>query len=175
MSREDLVPVIEIDPVARAEDLTVKTIADLTMLEPFEMGNRGPILCVKGAAVTRRTIMNGGKHQKLVVEIGEKVDLGFSLDVNEWQGKKTVQLVLKDVKQDVGDEMKGKVPDQMETEQDEQGLPVWLIVSGAILALLTPIRLVIFSSMCYVGSTSHLSKWICIFAAQSSAPLPLLS
>lgn len=33
--------------------------------------------------------------------------------------------------------MEGEMPDQMETEQDEQGLPVWLIVSGAILALLT--------------------------------------
>lgn len=115
LSEEDLVPLIEIDAVARAEDLTLETIADLKRLEPFGMGNKGPILCVKGAAVTRRTIMSGGKHLKLAVEIdgktfdavgwgmaeakiGKKVDLAFSLDVNEWQGKMNVQLVLKDVK-----------------------------------------------------------------------------
>lgn len=30
--------------------------------------------------------------------------------------------------------MEGKISDQMEPEQDEQGFPVWWIVSGAILA-----------------------------------------
>ncbi|WP_224962638.1 single-stranded-DNA-specific exonuclease RecJ [Geomonas subterranea] len=115
LSDEDLVPVIEIDAVARAEDLSLKTIEDLKRLEPFGMGNRGPVFCVKGATVvSRRTLKD--VHLKLQVEIdgqcfdaigwgmaekktGKRADLAFALDVNEWNGKKTVQLILKDIRQ----------------------------------------------------------------------------
>lgn len=114
LSEDDLVPVIEIDAVARAEDMTLKTIEDLKKLEPHGMGNRSPLFCVKGATVlSRRTIKE--KHLKLQIEvdgktfdaigwgmaekkIGKRVDLAFALDVNEWQGKRSVQLMLKDLR-----------------------------------------------------------------------------
>lgn len=114
LSDEDLVPVIEIDAVARAEDLSLQTVQDLKRLEPFGMGNRSPVFCVKGATVLSRKVLKD-VHLKLQVDvegqkfdaigwgmaerdIGKKVDLAFALDVNEWQGKRSVQLVLKDMK-----------------------------------------------------------------------------
>ncbi|TSK07783.1 MAG: single-stranded-DNA-specific exonuclease RecJ [Geobacter sp.] len=114
LSDEDLVPVIEIDAVARGEDLNLQTIADLKRLEPFGHGNRAPVFCVRGATVVSRKTLKD-VHLKLQVEIdgkrfdaigwgmaekkiGKRVDLAFALDVNEWQGKKSVQLMLKDMK-----------------------------------------------------------------------------
>jgi len=114
LSDEDLVPVIEIDAVAKAEDLTLQTIQDLKKLEPFGMGNRSPVFCVQGANVVTRKILKE-KHLKLQVEVdgktfdaigwgmaekkvGKRVDLAFALDVNEWNGKRTVQFILKDIK-----------------------------------------------------------------------------
>jgi len=116
LSEEDLVPVVEIDAVASAEDLTMRTIADLKRLEPHGAGNRAPVFCVLGAEVSARKVMGKEKnHLKLTLRVGEtnvdaigfgmadkelgtNVDVAFCLDVNEWRGKRTVQLMLRDIR-----------------------------------------------------------------------------
>jgi len=114
LSSDDLIPLIMIDSIATADDLCLQTIADLKRLEPYGMGNRSPVFCVQGATVNGRRVLKE-KHLKLTVDIGGKsfdaigwgmagekigksVDLAFTLDVNEWQGKRSVQLMLKDLK-----------------------------------------------------------------------------
>lgn len=116
LSEEDLVPVIEIDAIATSEDLDLQTIDDLKCLQPFGMSNKGPVFCIQGATVVLKKVIKE-KHLKLKLEIGgqsfdaigwgmaevntggRKVDIAFTMEENIWQNTKSVQLVLKDIKQ----------------------------------------------------------------------------
>jgi single-stranded-DNA-specific exonuclease len=79
------------------------------------MGNPAPVFTVCGAKVADRRVMKE-KHLKLrldchgalldaigfnMAEIGNmtgSVDAAFSLDINRWNGRTTVQMRLKDLK-----------------------------------------------------------------------------
>jgi len=115
LSEDDLVPVLEIDAVLSAQDIHEGTICELRRLEPFGQANRPPLFCVRRASVLTRRVIPKTKHIKLKLgiggqsfeaigwgmaerEIGNTIDVCFSLEINEWQGKRSVQLVLRDLK-----------------------------------------------------------------------------
>ena len=114
LTQEDLQPVTKIDAELGERDICVRTVDDLARLEPFGMKNSSPVFCVRQAEVVSVSPLKD-KHLKLNVKIGgstftalgwgmierqadlsDCVDLAFTLDVNEWRGKRTVQLELKD-------------------------------------------------------------------------------
>ncbi|MGD0586871.1 MAG: single-stranded-DNA-specific exonuclease RecJ [Oryzomonas sp.] len=114
LTEDDLRPVIDIDARLTGKDLTLETADSLTVLEPHGMGNRSAVFCVTGATICEKRILKG-KHLKLSVvidgtkidamwfgmaqmEIGEKADIAFNLEVNEFRGNRKPQMMVKDLK-----------------------------------------------------------------------------
>lgn len=111
---EDLQPVLLLDAEVGPSDLTLDRLSELETLEPYGMGNRSALFVLRGATVRAQRVLKE-KHLKLTLEkngthvdaIGfnlagsetyQKVDVAFSLDDNEWQGVRSVQLKLKDIR-----------------------------------------------------------------------------
>ena len=102
-----------------ASDVSMKLATELTLLEPFGVGNASPQFIIKNADVCRITYLGGGKHSKLLLKKdgelltamyfgvgegelcfseGDTVDVLCSIDVNEFRGVRSVQLILHDVR-----------------------------------------------------------------------------
>jgi single-stranded-DNA-specific exonuclease len=91
----------------------------LQILEPYGVGNPMPSFVLKNIYVSEITPVSDGKHTRFVFTDGnsyvsamyfsnspketgvfasDKVDVLFTVDVNEWMGRRSVQLIVKDVK-----------------------------------------------------------------------------
>lgn len=101
------------DTVADLEELTQEVVNQISQLEPFGNGNQQPILRTNGLTVKNvRTMGANGQHVKLDLQnnagklmqfvafnaqdylyanIGDKVDIWYRLNVNEWQGCRSVE------------------------------------------------------------------------------------
>jgi single-stranded-DNA-specific exonuclease len=112
--------VLDVDfEVIKPKLLTVDNVTALGELEPYGAGNPRPTLCIKGAEVHMATPLAGGKHTKLLirkwdefyecvffsrsieqlgVHEGGTVDVAFIPQINEYRGKRSVQLLLDDLK-----------------------------------------------------------------------------
>lgn len=103
----------------RGTDVSMRLATELTLLEPFGIGNAAPEFIIKNADVCRVTYLGGGKHTKLTLKKdgelltamyfgvgegeldfceGDTVDVLFSIDVNEFRGIRSVQLILRDAR-----------------------------------------------------------------------------
>ena len=96
------------------------TFADqIRLLEPYGISNPIPSFLMRDCKVLDVIPISGGKHTKLIIKKGESnfttmcfsrpqsdlgifpsdmIDLIFNIDINEFNGTKTVQLIAKDVK-----------------------------------------------------------------------------
>ncbi|MBR1842826.1 MAG: single-stranded-DNA-specific exonuclease RecJ [Oscillospiraceae bacterium] len=119
-------PTLAIDfEVIKPELLSVANVMALDELEPFGTGNPAPVLCMKNMTVEAVVPLSGGKHTKLRLEksgmvfdglffgkepdklefkSGDRVDAAFNPQVNEFRGKRTVQLNLIDAVINRGEE-----------------------------------------------------------------------
>ena len=128
LKTEDMVPTFEADCVISFEDANINLAYQLQQLEPYGVGNPMPTFIMRGAFINEITAISEGKHTKLTlsngintitamyfsnspdsldVTVGDRVDVLFNLDVNEWLGRKTAQLIIKDIKPSE-DEIKGE-------------------------------------------------------------------
>ena len=105
---------ITIDCELTPQDVNLELIRDVNQLAPFGMGNPEPLFVGKEFRVgSVRLVGSDQTHLKLTVdgkdaigfglaregnipEVGDKIDLVFSLEKNEWNGNSTAQLKLKD-------------------------------------------------------------------------------
>ncbi len=119
LSEQDMTPTLEADCELTVGDISMNLAEELRMLEPYGVGNPTPTFVWRGATVREITPVGGGKHTRLSVGegrvaftamcfsrseseldlfVGDSVDLMFTLDINEWNGRKSVQLVMRDVR-----------------------------------------------------------------------------
>lgn len=119
LSGGDMTPTLDADCVISLKDADINLAQQLLQLEPYGVGNPMPTFVIRSVWVNEITPVSEGKHTKLVISdgssavtamyfsnspeslgiyIGDKIDVLFNLDVNEWLGKKTVQLIVKDLK-----------------------------------------------------------------------------
>ncbi len=120
MKDEDMVPVVKIDCMLGGRNLNMATAKVLAALEPYGMGNEKPVFGIKSATVGAvSTVGAEGRHIRMQIEKdgtaagcigfgmgeyarllspGDRVHLAFRLDINNYQGTETVQLVLSDIK-----------------------------------------------------------------------------
>ena len=95
------------------EGLSEKLIHDLSRLEPYGHGNPEPVFTIQDVSVTGRRTMGAdaqhvrytlldsegytlhmvafNKAHEFTADIGERVNVWFSLTLNEWQGRRSVE------------------------------------------------------------------------------------
>ncbi len=99
--------------------LTVQQVDALSLLEPFGAGNPKPVFRLKGALVLSCSDVGGGRHLKMRVRreghifdaiffsansaaagvsAGDRVDLVFTPQINEYRGRRDLQLQLCDLR-----------------------------------------------------------------------------
>ena len=118
LSEEDLRPALKIDVELPLEEVTWATHGLLGMLEPTGMENPQPVLISPGVEVQDKRTLGGGKHLKLVLRDGKgeardaiwfrqgplidqvpgRVDVVYTLDANEWNGRRRLQLHVQDLR-----------------------------------------------------------------------------
>lgn len=122
-----MVPRIDVDEVLTLSDITPKFFKCLEMFEPFGPGNMAPVFVCRGLTDSGQTQLVGQtrEHLKLTVvdesvnrpmsaiafkqsehfdaiHRGEKFDICFSLEMNTFRGKETLQLKVYDIKMSDG-------------------------------------------------------------------------
>ena len=119
LKEEDMVSTIETDLEIQFDNITIALAEGLHILEPYGVGNPIPVFMLRDVTVseivgisdnkhTRFTLTNGNGYlsamyfsnspSSLGLYVGDRVDVLFNIDVNEWLGRKSVQLILRDVK-----------------------------------------------------------------------------
>ncbi len=119
--RENLRPTLWIDAETKLEELTWGAHGQLARLEPTGNGNSTPRLLCRNLRVRDLRTVGGGKHLKMIVDqdsqstvldavafqqgawadqlrVGDRVDLVFQLEANEWQGRQSLQLNVQDMR-----------------------------------------------------------------------------
>ena len=95
--------------------LSTQDVESLSLLEPFGSGNPKPVFLLRSVCVLSHTDVGGGRHLKLKlrrdgvvmdaiffsantaacgIENGQRLDIAFTLQINQFRGNRTVQLQL---------------------------------------------------------------------------------
>ena len=117
---EEMVSTLEID--SEVEDVNLLTLTEvegLDLLEPYGAGNPKPVFSLSGCVVSAVSEVGGGRHLKLKltaagrsfdaiffsataaeagVAAGDRVDVAFTPQINEYRGWRNVQLQVCDVR-----------------------------------------------------------------------------
>ncbi len=115
----DLVPAVEVDARVDLSDVTLEAVRELEALAPFGYGNPRPVIEIAGVRVVTSRKVGGGEHirasladgrggtlQVVGFGMGDRahslargrvVDVVGYLEVDEWQGRYSVQLSLLDI------------------------------------------------------------------------------
>ena len=109
---------LEIDALADGGALSLDTAKELNKMAPFGMGNKKPVLYLENGMITStRALGKEGKHSRVMIQDGvsgrefeavmwnsksrvpvdgERVDVVFNPDVNTYNGRDRLQLILID-------------------------------------------------------------------------------
>ena len=119
LDEDALTPTLEADMELTGEDATLALAEELRILEPCGVGNPVPVFVMREVELIDRMSVSGGKHTRLTVATGgktytamyfscppstlpfftgDKIDLLFTLDVNEYNGRRSVQFILRDAR-----------------------------------------------------------------------------
>jgi single-stranded-DNA-specific exonuclease len=115
LSPDDLVPEVPLDADLTGKEVTAETATLCARLSPFGLGNPEPSFMVRRARVLRRRVL-GERHLKLSLDaggtcvdaigfgmgdrsFGDVVDLVFSPQLNEWNGKTSLQFRIRDLRE----------------------------------------------------------------------------
>jgi single-stranded-DNA-specific exonuclease len=121
LTDDDLVPRVLVDAELNEEEISVELARELERLEPYGFGNPTPVFATRNMLVLEwRNVGADGKHLKLKLGRGgqvvdaigfrmarsygnlvrglPEVDVVYSLQVNEWNGRRESELVVKDIK-----------------------------------------------------------------------------
>lgn len=110
---------IEVDCVLREGDLSMEKVQELERLSPFGRGNETPIFCMRNVRLMDAVPTANGNHMRLSLMTGNQritafyfnnskadfpyvsgdlVDVVFEADINTYNGRRSVQLSIKDVR-----------------------------------------------------------------------------
>ncbi len=117
-------PVVDIEAELGARVLSTACVERLRVLEPTGQGNPAPLLLVRGARVVEVKTLSEGKHLRMKVDKegtaltcvgfgdgplavhldpGDQLDLAGYLEINEWQGRTSLQLRLESMRLSAGE------------------------------------------------------------------------
>ena len=119
LNEDDLVPTVEADCEIEFSDVNLTLAEELRKLEPYGVGNPVPLFVMRNLPISEITGISDGKHSRisftngrnslsgmffsaapdtLGVYVGDTADLLFSIDINEWMDRRSVQLLIRDIK-----------------------------------------------------------------------------
>ena len=122
LSESDMVQTVEADCELDFNDINVALAKGIQMLEPYGVSNPIPGFVLRGVYVNDINGISDGKHSRIAIGngryslsamyfsnppsslgiyVGDKVDVLFNLDINEWGGRESVQLIIRDIKPSV--------------------------------------------------------------------------
>ena len=144
LSENDMVPTMEIDSIISFSDVSLSLAEGLQILEPYGVGNPIPVFALKGITVNELSGISDSKHTKFVfgdgrhtisaiyfsnspdsldIYVGDKADILFNIDINEWGGRRSVQLIIRDIKPSAS-QTTSDVTDRERFEQIKSGAPI---------------------------------------------------
>ena len=109
---------IDADCEVQMKDLTLALAQEIDKLEPFGTSNPVPNFVLRDASLLRIIPMGNGKHTKLILEkdgismvavwfgtehtsipfeIGDRLDVMFQLNINEFQNVTSLQMIVQDI------------------------------------------------------------------------------
>ena len=119
LSENDMVQTVEADCELDFTDVNIGLAKSIQLLEPFGVSNPIPAFVLRGVTVNEISGISDGKHTRVTfgngryylsamyfsaspsslnVFVGDKVDVLFNIDINEWSGRECVQLIIRDIK-----------------------------------------------------------------------------
>lgn len=120
LTERDMIPTVDIDCPVSETALTVENAKALTGLEPFGMCNERPTFSISNVQIAAISAVGAdNRHLKLKIckngryavcigfglggyasniRRGDFVDIAFNMDINEYHGTETLQMVIKDIK-----------------------------------------------------------------------------
>jgi single-stranded-DNA-specific exonuclease len=116
LSPDDLIPELSIDAVLQPEEISYELAGSINALTPFGMGNPEPVFMLENARVVdcrvrkeRHLVLRLTAGERILEAVGfnlaegrdlpDYVTLAFSLRINDWNGRKSLQLRVKDFKE----------------------------------------------------------------------------
>lgn len=115
LTDEDFIPKLKLDGILNPQEINIELYNDLEELKPFGVGNPRPKFLLNNVKLSKIfSIGKDGKHLKFSLQnglkgigfgfgkmknnlINKKLDLAFTLNLNEWNGMKELQINLEDV------------------------------------------------------------------------------
>lgn len=115
----DIIPVINVDEEVSLKEISIQDVAQLKMLEPFGEANKTPIFLIKNLKIHSIRSLSEGKHIKISLKddnywidaigfnlgyltneykIGDKVDIVGNLEINQFNGRESIQILIKDIR-----------------------------------------------------------------------------
>lgn len=115
----DIIPIINIDGEVTLKDIKVDSVKELKLLEPFGEANKMPLFLYRNLKINAIRSLTEGKHIKISLkdenfiidaigfnlgdlaqeyQIGDKVDVVGTLEINNFNGMESVQINLKDIR-----------------------------------------------------------------------------
>lgn len=119
LTPEDLLPELRVDAELMPSDISLATAELISSLEPYGMGNPRPVFLLRGARVMESAVMKE-RHLRMRLSAGsglyeavgfnmsesmphgDLVDIVFSLDINVWNGRRSLKLRIKDLRDAAG-------------------------------------------------------------------------
>lgn len=120
LDAEILSPKLEIDAQIDLDLVSVETLSLVEQLSPFGIGNKKPLFLTKQCKISETSLIgrdkshikfkvsqNGKRYEAIAFGIGEHIDklrdkdnydIAYQLDKNVWNGRTSVQLIIKDVR-----------------------------------------------------------------------------
>jgi len=116
----DKKPEVFLDIEAKLElsDITISNIDDTMLLEPFGAANPQPLFAIENVKIADMVLLSGGKHTKMLlssedsavsalffganlensgINVGDIVNVAASMNINEFRGERTPQLICRDI------------------------------------------------------------------------------
>ena len=111
--------VLEIDCELEEKDINLKFAEELCNLEPYGVSNPTPVFAMRNAIIGEITPVGMNRHLKLnllkndssftammfsttpqefPMSVGDEIDFAFTLDINEFNGVQSAQIVIKDIR-----------------------------------------------------------------------------
>ena len=120
LGSEGVIPTVEADVEIDITEVNFELAEELRILEPYGVSNPVPNFVSRSVSIAEMTSVSDGKHTRFVFSsgkslvsamyfsaspsslglyVGDTVDVLFNIDINEWGGRKSVQLIIRDVKE----------------------------------------------------------------------------